>query len=115
MRHPDHQMNYLVWTFRAYLREKRHFNRDVPKSVLTVLIYDAYHKAAAIEKDGRARWGGFDNAIEYAADNLIAAFEGQVDVDPRIKGIMVLNHLLDPFEAAESREVPIPVTPATPR
>jgi hypothetical protein len=100
VRYNDKHEYYMVGYLEAVMRE-RHFSRDIPRSVLTVLVRDAYQQAGATAKDGRARWGTFYEAIERAADQVIAAFERRSSVDPRIKSVLTFNNLLDPGAPAD--------------
>jgi hypothetical protein len=89
----------------ALMRE-RHFQRDIPRSVLVVLVRDAYQQAVTDAKDSRARWGTFYKNIDRTADNVIAAFEQRSEVDPRIVSVLTFNNLLIPGDPAEKRYVP---------
>jgi len=81
---------------KAFLREHRNFERvdQIPDSVALLIAQEAWRRAAAREKDGRARYGMFDRELESAADSIVAAFNGDQEVDPRIKGILSFNNLL---------------------
>ena len=89
-------IQFSIRYLRAFLREHRQFKRvdQIPDSVALSIVQEAWRKAAAKEKDGRARYGQFDKEVELAADSIVAAFEGSQNVDSRIQGILSFNRLL---------------------
>jgi len=89
-------MPLMVKYLKAYMEEERNFagTHLIPDSVALVIVQEAYRRAALKEKDGRARYGGFDSEVERAADSVVAAFMNEKDVDPRIKGILVFHKIL---------------------
>jgi hypothetical protein len=88
-------LRFSVRLLKAILLERYFIPLDqIPDSVALVIVQEACRRAAAKEKDGRARYGEFDREVEFAADNIIAAFKGAHDADPRIKGILSFNKLI---------------------
>ena len=86
-----HMVDYL----KADLAEKGFRNPDkITREVGLVVVEEALRQAGEMEKDGRARCGRFYKQIELAADQIIAAFRGDEDVDPRIKNILVFHKVL---------------------
>ena len=82
-------------TFTGVLMEKGFDRADqIPETVTLVLVQEALRKAAEEEQDGQARTREFYNQINLATDEVIAAFNGDDDVDPRIKGILVFHKVL---------------------
>lgn len=78
----------------------------IPDSVLVIVVQEALRRAAEKEKDGYARSGRFFDQVEYAADNVIAAFSGDEDADPRIKSILIFHKVLPEPNASNARPEP---------
>jgi len=72
-------------------------------AIKTVIIQEVLRKAAEQEEDHLARMDPFYDQIELAADNIIAAFNGDVNADPRIKGILVFHKVLPEPNASNAR------------
>lgn len=82
-------------TLKETLRKKgfAHIDR-LSDAVVSAVIAEALRKASAQERDGVARIGVFCTQIDSAADNVVAAFTGDIGADQRIKGILVFHNLL---------------------
>ena len=94
-------------TFKGVLKEKSFERADqIPEAVTLILVQEALRKAAEKEKDGQARTSEFYNQINLATDNVIAAFNGDEDVDPRIKNILVFHKVLTEPNARNARPEP---------
>ncbi len=61
---------------------------------MMVIVQDAFRRAGMAEKDGLARYGGFDRQLELAADEIIAVLQGVDGVDERIKSILTFNRVV---------------------
>lgn len=72
---------------------------QIPDSVALIIIQEALHRASEKEKDGRPRHGEFEKQVELAADNIIATFNNEKDVDNRIRVILEFNHVVWRTEA----------------
>lgn len=88
-------VKFVEGTFKEILKEKKFTQLDrIPDSVCAVIIQEAVRRAAEKEPDGNARMKEFCDQLEFAADSIIAAFNGDEDADPRIKNILVFHKLL---------------------
>ena len=67
---------------------------DISDEIMLVLIQEAYRKAAAREKDNHARYGRLYEEIESMGKEIDEAFEGNSDIDPRIKSILEFHQLI---------------------
>jgi hypothetical protein len=81
--------------FRAFLKERlsSSLGNHLPDSVVTSIVQEAYQRAAAKEKDGRARHGVFYKELEYAAEQVVRVSRGDQDADSRIKGILDFSNV----------------------
>jgi hypothetical protein len=75
----------------------------IPQAVRLIIIQEALRKASEKETDGCARMGEFNDQIESAADNIIAAFNGDENADPRIKNILIFHKVLSEPNASNAR------------
>jgi hypothetical protein len=81
-------------TLRETLRNKGFVSIDrLPDAAVSSIVAEALRKASAQERDGVARVGVFCTQIEWAADNVIAAFSGAADADQRIKSVLAFHNL----------------------
>jgi len=82
-------------TLKETLRNKG-FTRvnQLSDAAVSAIVAEALHKASAQERDGVARIGVFCTQIDWAADNVIAAFSGDAGADQRIKGVLTFHNLL---------------------
>jgi hypothetical protein len=81
-------------TLKETLRNKGFRRVDqLSDAAVSSIIAEALRKASAQERDGVARVGVFCTQIEWAADNVIAAFSGAADADQRIKSVLAFHNL----------------------
>ncbi len=66
----------------------------IPDEVLLVLIEEAYKRAAGRERDNLARYGRLYMEIEAIAGEIVAASEGNGNVDPRVRSILAFHRLV---------------------
>lgn len=79
----------------SYLKEQGfpHVDR-ITNPVGMIILEEALRRAAAKEKDGQARAKRFMKETTLVADSIIAAFNGDVNADPRIKSILIFHKVL---------------------
>jgi len=78
-----------------YLKEQGFAHTDrITKSVGLIILEEALRRAAEKEKDGKPRSNELIAQTKLIAENIIAAFNGDANVDSRIKGILVFHKVL---------------------
>jgi hypothetical protein len=92
----ERSLNHMVAYLKAELKDRKGLEQvdQIPDSVLLTIVYEALGRAAEKENDGRARSGEFFKQVDAAANNIVAAFAGAEDADPRIKNILIFNRVL---------------------
>jgi len=68
---------------------------QIPASVRTVIVQEAFRRASERSRDGCVQVDHFCEEIEAAADEIIAAFNGDEHADSRIRSILVFHKVLE--------------------
>jgi len=77
-----------------FAEQKFEGHHRLPEQVYVVLVQEAYKRAGEKEPDKLARFGEYYRQMESIANSVIAAFNGQEDVDPRIRSILTFHRVL---------------------
>jgi hypothetical protein len=88
-------LSQMVEYLGNYLKEQGfpHAER-ITTPVRMIILEEALRRAAEKEKDGLPRTKVFIKETTLAADNIMAAFNGDDDADPRIRSILVFHKVL---------------------